>query len=68
MTMVEVEVIDGDLDRAIRFFKKKVQADGIFGKLREREKDWKPSCRRKLKQAVARKRKQRRERRQLSLR
>jgi ribosomal protein S21 len=47
--VIEVQVFGDDIDRAIRVLKRQVQRDGILGKLKERERGWKPSIRKKIK-------------------
>ncbi len=51
-----VEVRNGDINGAIRKFKKKVQDSGILQELREKEFYEKPSIRRKKAKAAARSR------------
>jgi small subunit ribosomal protein S21 len=51
-----VEVKNGDVNKALRIFKKKVQEAGILQELREREYYEKPTTRRKKAKAAARKR------------
>ena len=51
-----VEVRNGDINGAIRRFKKKVQDSGILQELREKEFYEKPSIRRKKAKAAARSR------------
>ena len=49
-----VEVRNGNVDQAIRVLKKKLQQDGLFNELREREFYKKPSQLRKERNAKAR--------------
>ena len=49
-----VIVKDGNVEKALRKFKKKVQTSGILNELREREQYTKPTTRRKLRKAAAR--------------
>ena len=49
-----VYVTDGQFERAMRKFKKKVQTSGILQDLRDRETYTKPTTRRKIKAAAAR--------------
>lgn len=51
-----VNVIDGNIEKAIRRLKRKVEAAGIMKELRERQHYTKPSEKRKLAKAAARKR------------
>lgn len=51
-----VLVQDGNVDRALRKLKKKVQASGILDDLREKEYYTKPTTARKLKASAARNR------------
>lgn len=52
----KVIVHDGNVERALRKFKKKVANSGILLELREREHYVKPTTRRKLKLAAAKRR------------
>lgn len=54
-----VLVQDGNVDRAMRKFKKKIQESGLLDDLRNRECYVKPTTERKLKAAAAKKRWQR---------
>lgn len=47
---------DGNIEKALRKFKKKIQASGLLLELRERETYVKPTTRRKLKANAARNR------------
>jgi len=49
-----VYVTDGQFEKAMRKFKKKVQTSGILQDLRDRETYTKPTTRRKVKAAAAR--------------
>ena len=51
-----VIVYDGNFEKAMRKFKKRVQASGVLLELREREAYVKPTTRRKLKAGAARSR------------
>ena len=51
-----VIVHDGNVEKALRKFKKKVQNSGLLIELREREFYTKPTTRKKLKAAAAKKR------------
>ena len=51
-----VLVVDNQVEKALRKFKKKVQASGVLNDLREREHYVKPTTRRKLKKSAAKKR------------
>jgi small subunit ribosomal protein S21 len=51
---LSVEVKNGDFNKALRIFKKKVQEDGILQELREREHYTKPSELRKRAKAAGR--------------
>lgn len=50
---LSVEVRNGDLNKALRLFKKKVQDSGIMQELREREYYEKPTTKRKRAKAAA---------------
>lgn len=51
---LSVEVKNGDFNKALRIFKKKVQEDGLLQELREREFYEKPSAVRKKAKAAGR--------------
>lgn len=51
-----VAVVDGNVEKALRKFKKKIQASGVLNDLRDREHYVKPTTQRKLKRNAARKR------------
>jgi len=51
-----VEVRDGNVEKALRKFKKKIQESGLLFELKEREQYIKPTTQRKLKSAAAKKR------------
>lgn len=51
-----VEVRDGNVERALRKFKKKIQEQGLLIELRERETYEKPTTRRKRKKSAAKNR------------
>ena len=51
-----VIVQDGNVERALRKFKKKIQNSGILLELRERETYQKPTTRRKMKKGAAKSR------------
>lgn len=51
-----VEVRDGNVEKALRKFKKKIQNSGLLYELKEREQYVKPTTRRKLKASAAKKR------------
>jgi len=51
-----VLVTDGNVDKALRKFKKKIQTSGLLNELREREHYVKPTTERKLKKAAAKSR------------
>jgi small subunit ribosomal protein S21 len=53
---LHVEVKNGDFNRAMRKFKKKVQEDGLIQEIRKREFYEKPSAKRKRMKAAARSR------------
>ena len=53
---LRVDVRNGDVNKALRLFKKKVQEAGIIQEVREREAFEKPTTRRKKAKAAARKR------------
>lgn len=49
-------VTDGNFEKAMRKFKKKIQNSGLLFELKEREQYVKPTTRRKLKASAAKKR------------
>ena len=51
-----VLVTDGNVDRALRKFKKKIATSGLLNDLREREHYVKPTTQRKLKASAAKQR------------
>ena len=51
-----VLVTDGNVEKALRKFKKKIAADGLLNDLREREHYVKPTTERKLKRSAAKSR------------
>lgn len=51
-----VLVTDGNVDRALRKFKKKIQESGLLNDLRDREFYTKPTTQRKLKASAAKQR------------
>lgn len=53
---IEVEVRDGDLEKAMRILKKKIQNDGLFKRLKEKKGYEKPSDmkRRKRRESIRR--------------
>lgn len=51
-----VIVSDGNVEKALRKFKKKIQNSGLLFELKERETYVKPTTRRKLKASAAKKR------------
>lgn len=53
---VSVDVRDGNINKALRIFNKKVQDEGIIREVREREFFEKPSVVKKRKKEIARKR------------
>lgn len=52
----KIEVRDGNVEKALRKFKKKIQESGLLFELKEREQYIKPTTQRKLKSAAAKKR------------
>lgn len=54
-----VEVYDGNVEKALRKFKRRVVESGVLFELRERETYTKPSVQRKIERAQAKKRWQR---------
>lgn len=52
---IKVEV-HGDIEKAIRFFRKKVQRDGILREIRQRQYYLKPSIKKKHKRIIAERR------------
>ena len=61
---IDVEV-RGDIERAIRFFRKKVQIDGILREYRQRQFYLKPSVKKKRKRLIAERRRHNAKRRNL---
>jgi len=53
---MEIKVHNGDLNKAMKVMKRKLQQDGFFRDLKKRRFYEKPSMRRKRKQAEARRR------------
>ena len=51
-----VLVVDGNVEKAMRKFKKKIQNSGLLLELRERETYVKPTTRRKIKKGAAKSR------------
>jgi len=51
-----IEVRNGDVNKALRIFKKKVQEEGILQEYKERQHYEKPSAKRKKAKAAGRKR------------
>lgn len=51
-----VSVGDGNVEKALRKFKKKIQASGVLNELRAREHFIKPTTERKIKRSAARNR------------
>jgi small subunit ribosomal protein S21 len=51
-----VEVRDGNVEKALRKFKKKIQESGLLFEFKEREQYIKPTTQRKLKASAAKKR------------
>lgn len=51
-----VLVVDNQVEKALRKFKKKIQSSGVLNDLRDREHYVKPTTRRKLKKSAAKKR------------
>ena len=51
-----VLVVDGNVEKALRKFKKKIQNAGLLQELRERETYQKPTARRKIKKGQAKSR------------
>lgn len=56
LTGRSVLVPDGNVEKALRRFKKKIQADGLLNELRDREFYTKPTTARKLKASAAKNR------------
>ena len=58
MKDIKVEVIDNDLEKAMRILKKKIQNDGLFKRLKLKKNFEKPSeyRRRKMREALRRQR------------
>ena len=51
-----VTVTDGNVEKAMRKFKKKIQASGVLNELRDREHFIKPTTQRKIRRNAARNR------------
>lgn len=51
-----IEVRDGNVEKALRKFKKKIQESGLLFELKEREQYIKPTTQRKLKASAAKQR------------
>lgn len=56
LTGRSVLVTDGNVEKALRKFKKKIQTDGLLNELRDREFYTKPTTARKLKASAAKNR------------
>ncbi len=54
---MEVKVFSGDVEKALRSLKKKLQLDGVLGELKKRRHYEKPSVKKKRKRLEAQKRK-----------
>jgi small subunit ribosomal protein S21 len=52
----KVTVIDGNVDKALRKFKKKISDDGLLQELQERQSYTKPTVRKKVAKAKAKQR------------
>jgi len=61
---VDIRVIDGDIAKAIKIFKRKLQREGLFRELKNRRHYEKPSVRRRRKQKEAARRLRKKLRRQ----
>jgi ribosomal protein S21 len=58
--MAQVEVVNGNIEKAILAFKKEIARDGILREVRNRARnDFKPSSRKKFKAMIAKKRRER---------
>jgi small subunit ribosomal protein S21 len=53
---MEIKVVDGNLTKAMKVFKRKLQQEGLFRELKHRRHYEKPSVRRKRKAAEAERR------------
>jgi small subunit ribosomal protein S21 len=56
---VKIEVIDNQIEAALKALKKRMQRDGLFQEMKRRAHYEKPSVKRKRKQAMARKKRRR---------
>ena len=56
MASVRIEVVDNQIEAALKALKKQMQRDGLFQEMKRRAHYEKPSVKRKRKQALARKR------------
>ena len=59
---MEVTVLHGDVDKALKLLKRKLQQDGFFKEIKKRKHYDKPSVRRKQKQLEAEKRRRKAQR------
>ena len=57
--MLKIDVVDNQIESALKTLKKQMLRDGIFQEMKRRAHYEKPSVKRKRKRAVARKRRQR---------
>jgi small subunit ribosomal protein S21 len=60
---VKIEVLDNQVEAALKALKKQMLKDGVFQEMKRRAHYEKPSVKRKRKQAMARKRRQRAQKR-----
>jgi small subunit ribosomal protein S21 len=56
---VKIEVVDNQIEAALKALKKRMQREGLFQEMKRRSHYEKPSVKRKRKQAQARKRRRR---------
>jgi len=63
-----IEVWNGNIEKAVREFKRECGRAGIIGSIKRREGSWKPSDRKKTKARLAEKRRKRMEKRTKAMR
>lgn len=56
VSSVKIDVVDNQIEAALKALKKQMQRDGLFQEMKRRAHYEKPSVKRKRKQALARKR------------
>lgn len=58
-SLVKIEVVENQIEAALKALKRKMQKDGVFQEMKRRAFYEKPSVKRKRKQALARKKRRR---------